>query len=1076
MLFRSLDWIESDAANQQWIDSGYHPKDATVIKASILAKARNGDWSAFWGVTKDNNGDTYAVQLRYYDKSSDFNGIFCNSSYGEARVAAVANGEYEIELKRQSLKVAGSETTTKTINASGTPIDAPLYIFCENNHTTTGDGADNARRYQPMRLYSMTISEGETLKRDFIPCVSDSGAYGLWDAVDGTFYGNKGAGADFTGGVIHMAAAGETLTVPSASGTVELRGEDAATSEVEVFSVAAGTLVYIPNETKRVAIDSVGGGVKISVRKILGSDAPVTLALPAGQMIDSLTIENGATVYLESGSVGSFEGTGRLVVQGDVGYGTISEGIDVKIEANASMTSVLDDVLSATLGELPALWLDASDETSFQEYTYNGHAVPEGTFPGIVVRRWNDVRGGADRVYAVNARSSTGDSDGGYIRTMPYSITNELNGLTVLSFGTRGGSVSGAPDQITAEGKADNHSGSEQRRLIFNKPIEQKTIVMVYGSQDGGGMALVGGWKSGQTGEATNPLPGELIEGSGQGTYYNRNEATIAATTIATGRHNVPCWVDGTSTVPNETAALNGGYQIISLGVAPGASPSVRSIGMSDEYQNAGGQRYGEILVFTNELTTVQRKAVEFYLAKKWGLTEGFCAEARPKSLEIDDSASFETVDSSIDIPRCGGSLSVGGALNANGVVVGNVVVAAGASLTLPDKDPYTEEQVDDVEGRIARFDPDCEEDVGFNDNRDMVHALFGHGNKDVADTPYLQAYYGSDDNDRRPTYSRGARGFGPERGWMDLHADPTGHTRKGNNLRLKTNHSQWNGNDSTVVNYDVKTAFIVMDSCYGGGLPIIGAVNPGGNVKARVYDDYTSPIWGSGTSTVLTGGETRINGRTVDGTAVGFTGAPELFSFTTDGNAFSAGVFGYYNGGTGEQAYEVLGEIVLFNKVLDAETRGGVEAYLMKKWLGTLPPGYADWTGATVGGAGTVKAERPKDLPQFDNFTGTLEFTAATLPFTLDGETKTAAEAFDIGDATLRLADEGAFSFSFKDGKSKAGSYVLGSFGSISAPGITGWTYPVRTDDEKCKVKVTVEGDSLVAKIVPAGLVIVVR
>ena len=270
--------------------------------------------------------------------------------------------------------------------------------------------------------------------------------------------------------------------------------------------------------------------------------------------------------------------------------------------------------------------------------------------------------------------------------------------------------------------------------------------------------------------------------------------------------------------------------------------------------------------------------------------------------------------------------------------------------------------------------------------------------------------------------------------------------------------------------------AFIVMDSCYGGGLPIIGAVNPGGNVKARVYDDYTSPIWGSGTSTVLTGGETRINGRTVDGTAVGFTGAPELFSFTTDGNAFSAGVFGYYNGGTGEQAYEVLGEIVLFNKVLDAETRGGVEAYLMKKWLGTLPPGYADWTGATVSGAGTVMAERPKDLPQFENFTGTLEFTAPTLAFTLDGTTKTAAEAFDIGDATLRLADEGAFSFSFKDGKSKAGSYVLGSFGSISAPGITGWTYPVRTDDEKCKVKVTVEGDSLVAKIVPAGLVIVVR
>ena len=100
--------------------------------------------------------------------------------------------------------------------------------------------------------------------------------------------------------------------------------------------------------------------------------------------------------------------------------------------------------------------------------------------------------------------------------------------------------------------------------------------------------------------------------------------------------------MDGEAVVPNEVAALDGGYQIISLGVAPGDSPSIRSLGMSDEYQNAGGQRYGEILVFTNELTTVQRKAVEFYLAKKWGLTEGYCAGARPRSLEIADGGSFE--------------------------------------------------------------------------------------------------------------------------------------------------------------------------------------------------------------------------------------------------------------------------------------------------------------------------------------------------------------------------------------------------------------------------------------------------
>lgn len=1077
--YTRLDWIESDASGLQWIDSGYSPNSDTVIRASILAKAKRVDWAVFFGIMSDDKPN-YSVVFRYFN-NSNFNGIFCNSNYAEAGIPSTANMEYEVELKSGSLTVTGSAATIKTITTGESPVNAPIYIFCQNKYASASE-TSSPDRHQPMRLYSMTISEGNVPKRDFIPCIDDSGAYGLWDTVGGTFYGNKASGADFTGGVIYEAAANEKLTVQDASGTIELRGADAATSEVEVQALAAGSLVYVVNNLKAVAIGSVGSGVNIVVRKIPSSDASVTLALPAGQMIESLTIEEGLTVCLESGSVGSFEGTGRLVVQGAVGYGTISGGIDVSVESNGAMTSLIDDVAATVLGDLPALWLDASDETTLQEYTYNNHTVPEGTFPGIVVRRWDDVRGGVDRYYAVNARSSTGNSDGGFIRTMPYSVTNALNGLTVLSFGTRGGKVYDYQDAIDNAGRANGGSGGhdEQRRMIFNKPIASKTVVMVYGSHDGGGRGLIGGWKDSGYGEAKNPIEGETIEKTQQDTYYNRTYTTTDDTILAAGRINVPFWADGAPVVPNETAALNGAYQILSMGVAPGDSPSLRSLGMDDTYLNAGGQRYGEILIFTNELTTVQRKAVEFYLAKKWGLTEGFCAGGRPRSLEVADGGSFETVDSVIDIPHSGGSLSVGGALEASGVVVGSVSIAAGASLTLPGKDPYTEEQVDAIEGRIARFDPDCTDDVGFNNTSNMVHALFGHGNKDVADTPYLQAYYNDANNDRRPTYSRGARGFGPERGWMDLYADPPDKTRKGNNLRLKTNHDQWKGNNSETVKQNVKTAFIVMDSCHGGGLPIIDKVAPdnGTAVRARSsYSDYTAPIWGSGTSSILTGGETRINGRKVDGTTTGFTGAPELFSFTTDGNAFQAGFFGLYNAGSDpEQAYEVFGEILLFSEVLDVASRGEIEAYLMKKWLNMLPPGYADWTGATITGAGTVKAGRLKDLPQFENFTGTLEFTAPTLAFTLDGATKSVAEAFDIGGATLRLAAEGEIALSFADGLAKPGSYTLATFGTLAEPGITNWTYPSRTLDDKYKIRISATNGALVAEVVSPGMCIILR
>ena len=171
-----------------------------------------------------------------------------------------------------------------------------------------------------------------------------------------------------------------------------------------------------------------------------------------------------------------------------------------------------------------------------------------------------------------------------------------------------------------------------------------------------------------------------------------------------------------------------------------------------------------------------------------------------------------------------------------------------------------------------------------------------------------------------------------------------------------------------------------------------------------------------------------------------------------------------------------MFGEIVLFSNVLSVVTRGEIEAYLMKKWLNMLPPGYADWTGATVGGAGTVKAERPKDLPQFENFTGTLEFTAATLPFTLDGETKTALDAFDIGDATLKLPAEGEFSFSFVDGKSRIGSYTLGTFGSLVAPGIAGWTCPEFTPDGRYKIRVRVVDGMLIADVISTGFRVNIR
>ena len=479
----------------------------------------------------------------------------------------------------------------------------------------------------------------------------------------------------------------------------------------------------------------------------------------------------------------------------------------------------------------------------------------------------------------------------------------------------------------------------------------------------------------------------------------------------------------------------------------------------------------------------MQRVAVEKYLARKWGLDASYSAAGQPKNVTLPAGAEFVADGRGELVLNGRGTLTVSDAATIKGSFAGTANVVEGATLTIPASTAsiWTADEVAAVADRVGWFDPDCAADLLLDDKTGNdarpgnIHALFDHGNKDVANTPYLHGAYGGVANDRRPNLVTAARGLGPVRGWMDFYTDPLDAAKKGNNLRLKTNHNLATGSDWSNTTLPVKTAFIVMDSCFGGGSPIIDKSTPGTVVKARDYANAASPIWGSGTGTIFTGGETRINGAAVDGTTTGFTGGPELFSFTTDGTEFNAAFFGNYNA-RGEGANEVLGEILLFCSVLDVETRAGVEAYLMKKWLGILPPGYTDWTGATVGGAGTVCATRQKDLPQFSGFTGTLDLDAQTLAFTLDGATKAVEGALDVRGATLKLAAQGTIALSFKDGISKPGSYTLASFGTLAEPGISGWTLPARTSDGKFKLAFTADNGQLVARVLPAGLQIIIR
>ena len=290
--------------------------------------------------------------------------------------------------------------------------------------------------------------------------------------------------------------------------------------------------------------------------------------------------------------------------------------------------------------------------------------------------------------------------------------------------------------------------------------------------------------------------------------------------------------------------------------------------------------------------------------------------------------------------------------------------------------------------------------------------------------------------------------------------------TDTGNCLRPRTYPSTTPLTDNSSANITIpcRTVFIVSDSFRGGGSPVLGGVSGGNGIAFRPAGDYKAAIWGSGTHARITGGETRLNGvRVASPTETGFTGAPEVFSFTTTADQ-NIGCFGNLgNTQKGVNYGEVLGEILLYNQVLTGADRLAVEAYLMGKWCGTLPEGYSDLREATVTGAGTVVASAEK-MPRLDAaFAGTAKVTGESAVFdvTIDPDAGTVTGALVAPNATLELPANATVNVTFTSKPVHGGSWTLVDVGT-AAPQDLAWT-----------VNAEVAGMSVVKSITPAHVAI---
>ena len=247
-------WIQSTGS--EYIDSYYtnHLGDTYTVSYRTVQKTPDNIIMGACGT----GGLTERVQIQMVGNASGSsrNALYYALAYNNTYSGA--GGKYlelGTDITTQTEFLNGAQTSkvghmggTLTINIQKNDTTAPLcnvssYIFARHR----GD-SNSADQKSTARLYSIKVTNGDSLVREFVPVVKN-GEAGLYERVNGTCHWNiSGAGAFLYGAAIPetggepgaVAASSAVYLVPVASGTVALRGAYATTADFTVSLGSAG--------------------------------------------------------------------------------------------------------------------------------------------------------------------------------------------------------------------------------------------------------------------------------------------------------------------------------------------------------------------------------------------------------------------------------------------------------------------------------------------------------------------------------------------------------------------------------------------------------------------------------------------------------------------------------------------------------------------------------------------------------------------------------------------------------------------------------------------------------------------
>ncbi len=770
-----------------------------------------------------------------------------------------------------------------------------------------------------------------------------------------------------------------------------------------------------------------------------------------GAGILGVDVTSEATAWANGLTLKNLPPTLEVTVKGSVALVRASAAPDVAMKVRAEVGGTVScEMDDAGWQKGLKLWIDPST-AAFGPV--GGHESNRATLEGdAVFAALSDCRAEQTVYSLLNKRDTTATKSQVNWQVYPLAVTAACNGLTAFSCGPY--QTAGRQTYVFADGSPDvTTTATQARRILVAKngnvsetaPEPAGAVIMVFGSQNGGGAALVG-TKSGA---------------------FGRTGTTCAAGLTTNTAHRV--FLNGRLVANPAEEALSGDWDIVTVeldGESLSAFGWCGSDGKNNDYAHCGGQNYGEILVFSEVPADGVRIAAERYLARKWGLAAKY--SQRADAIELAGA----------------GTVNAGCAeWNVMGRFAGTVALSGG-TLTVAPSVPVPDASVVPTDGLLAWFDPESSEDLLLNrdtasadaqQSPDRIWALYDRSRPQRAEGD--ACLFGV--RVRRPLCVREARGDGPVRNWMHFDSE--------DNLRfVRLPLPDFASTTVAATAFPgVREVFIVQDSSRGGGTPLVDRIDEstvGTKIVPRRTADASAPIWANVnastfTDASITGGVTRLNGRVVDGRARGFTGGVEIFSFATTADYAPLAFADLWNATVaGKGAYEILGEILVYGEVLSDAARTKVVSYLNGKWRGVLPSGGADLTQATIVGTGRVNVSRLSEAPGISpSFAGSLVATdCGDCQFVVRSTDGHADGTLSLPGVTLDLPSAATATVSVECRVPSKGR-VLTLIDCAAFTRATDWTLDLRARSG-VRGALRVEGGRLLLDLKGPGLCVVVR